>query len=70
MKDRSNDCLLYSIEDETALPRPDAWLFKELVQKLQWNPSLRKEFFDLDDGGYWEKHGWELGKGEDIPVDM
>jgi hypothetical protein len=70
MQDRSSDCLLYSLGDETAAPRPGAWLFKELVQKLRWNPSLRREFFELDDGGYWEKNGWQLEEGEDIPVDV
>jgi len=70
LQDRSSDCLLYSIGDGTAADRPGAWLFKELVQKLRWNPSLRKEFFDLDDGGYWKEHGWELAEGEEIPVDV
>lgn len=70
MQDRNSDCLLYSLSDGTAAPRPGAWLYKELVQKLRWNPSLRKEFFDLDDGGYWEKHGWPVGEDEEIPVDV
>lgn len=70
MQDRSSDCLLYSLADGTAAPRPGAWLFKELVQKLRWNRSLRREFFDLDDGGYWNKHGWEVPAGEDVPVDV
>ncbi|KAL5389800.1 hypothetical protein DPSP01_002289 [Paraphaeosphaeria sporulosa] len=70
MQDRNSDCLLYSLGDGTAAPRPGAWLFKELVQKLRWNPSLRKEFFDMGDGGYWEEHGWELAEEEDIPVDV
>lgn len=70
MQDRNSDCLLYSLGDGTAAPRPGAWLFKELVQKLRWNPSLRKEFFDLGDGGYWEEHGWDLSPEEEIPVDV
>ncbi|KAL1595846.1 hypothetical protein SLS60_009536 [Paraconiothyrium brasiliense] len=32
--------------------------------------SLRKEFFDLEDGGYWDELGWDLAEGEDIPVDV
>jgi hypothetical protein len=70
MQDMSSDCLLYSLDDGTASPRPGAWLFKELVQKLRWNPSLRKEFFALDDGGYWKEHGWEVAEGDEIPVDV
>ncbi|KAF1974011.1 SET domain-containing protein [Bimuria novae-zelandiae CBS 107.79] len=70
MQDRNSDCLLYNLGDGTAVPRPGAWLFKELVQKLRWNPSLRKEFFDLEDGGYWKEHGWELAEDEEIPVDV
>jgi hypothetical protein len=70
MQDRNSDCLLYSLGDGTAAPRPGAWLFKELVQKLRWNPSLRKEFFDMGDGGYWEEHGWEVAEDEEIPVDV
>jgi hypothetical protein len=70
IQDRNSDCLLYSLGDETASPRPGALLFKELIQKLRWNPSLRKEFFDLDDAGYWKEHGWECAQGEDIPVDV
>jgi hypothetical protein len=45
-------------------------LFKELVQKLRWNPTLRKDYFDLDDGGYWNENGWELGENDEIPVDV
>ncbi|KAF2652532.1 SET domain-containing protein [Lophiostoma macrostomum CBS 122681] len=56
--------------DGTASPRPGALLFKELVQKLRWNTTLRKEFFRLDDGGYWKEHGWDISDGEDIPVDV
>jgi hypothetical protein len=70
MQDKSSDCLLYSLGDETAAPRPGAWLFKELVQKLRWNPSLRKEFFDLDDGGYWKQNGWDVDEDEEVPVDV
>ncbi|CAI6341510.1 unnamed protein product [Periconia digitata] len=70
MQDKGSDCLLYSLHDETAAPRPGAWLFKELVQKLRWNPSLRKEFFSLDDGGYWKECGWEIAEDEDVPVDV
>lgn len=70
MQDQSSDCLLYSLHDQTAAPRPGAWLFKELVQKLRWNPSLRKEFFSLDDGGYWDQCGWEIADDEDVPVDV
>lgn len=70
IQDRSTDCLLYSLSDETASPRPGALLFRELVQKLKWNPSLRKEYFELDDGGYWKKYGWEVGKDEEVPVDV
>lgn len=70
MQDRNSDCLLYSLSDKTAAPRPGAWLFKELVQKLRWNPELRKEYFDLEDGGYWAKHGWEVADDEEIPVDV
>jgi hypothetical protein len=70
MQDKSSDCLLYSLGDEKAASRPGAWLFKELVQKLRWNPSLRKDFFDLDDGGYWKQNGWDLHKDEEVPVDV
>jgi hypothetical protein len=70
IKDRNSDCFLYSLGDETASPRPGALLFKELVQKLRWNPTLRKEFFELDDGGYWKENGWEIGEDEEIPVDV
>ncbi|PVI03785.1 SET domain-containing protein, partial [Periconia macrospinosa] len=62
--------VLPGLQDETAAPRPGAWLFKELVQKLRWNPSLRKEFFSLDDGGYWKECGWEVADDEDVPVDV
>ncbi|KAF2876202.1 hypothetical protein BDV95DRAFT_218942, partial [Massariosphaeria phaeospora] len=70
IQDRSSDCMLYSLGDGTAAPRPGALLFKELVQKLRWNPSLRKDFFELNDGGYWKANGWEVPDGEDIPVDI
>lgn len=68
--DRSSDCSLYSLTDGTAADRNGALLYRELVQKLTANPSLRKEFFSMDDGGYWEEHGCEIGDGEDIPVDV
>jgi hypothetical protein len=70
IQDRSSDCLLYNLGDGTASPRPGALLFKELVQKLRWNPTLRKQYFELDDGGYWREHGWEVPNDEDIPVDV
>ena len=70
IQDRSSDCLLYNLGDATACPRPGALLFKELVQKLRWNSTLRKEYFELDDGGYWEKNGWALKEGEEAPVDV
>ncbi|KAF2280773.1 SET domain-containing protein [Westerdykella ornata] len=70
IQDRNSDCFLYSLGDETASPRPGALLFKELVQKLRSNPTLRKEYFDLDDGGYWKKNGWEVEEGEEIPIDV
>lgn len=70
IQDRNSDCLLYNLGDETASPRPGALLFKELIQKLRWNPSLRKEFFDLDDAGYWKKNGWECNFDEEIPIDV
>lgn len=70
IQDRSSDCLLYSLGDGTASPRPGALLFKELVQKLRWNASVRKEFFALDDGGYWQRHGWKIDQGEDVPLDV
>ncbi|KAF2831890.1 SET domain-containing protein [Ophiobolus disseminans] len=68
--DRSSDCALYSLGDGTATDRAGALLFKELVQKLTANPSLRKGFFDMDDGGYWAKNGWEVSEQDDIPVDV
>jgi hypothetical protein len=61
---------LYSLGDETAADRAGALLFKELVQKLDANPSLRKTFFDMDDGGYWAKNGWTLSETDEIPVDV
>ncbi|KAF1845584.1 SET domain-containing protein [Cucurbitaria berberidis CBS 394.84] len=68
--DRSTECSLYSLGDGTATDRAGALLFKELVQKLRHNPSLRESFFDLDDGGYWKERGWEAKEGDDIPVDV
>ncbi|KAF2013620.1 hypothetical protein BU24DRAFT_464383 [Aaosphaeria arxii CBS 175.79] len=70
IQDRSSDCLIYSLGEGTASPRPGALLFKELVQKLRWNPSLRRDYFELDDGGYWKEYGWEVSEGEEIPVDV
>ncbi|KAF2749340.1 SET domain-containing protein [Sporormia fimetaria CBS 119925] len=70
IQDRKSDCFLYNLGNETASPRPGALLFRELVQKLRWNPSLRKDFFAMDDGGYWEANGWPVTEGEDIPVDV
>lgn len=68
--DRSSDCALYSIGDGTASDRAGALLFKELVQKLLHNPSQRKRFFDMDDGGYWQKHGWAVHDNQPEPVDV
>lgn len=68
--DRGCECSLYSLDDATTADRAGALLFCELVQKLDANPSVRKIFFDMDDGGYWEKHGWEVAEDEDIPVDV
>ncbi|KAF2112352.1 hypothetical protein BDV96DRAFT_649151 [Lophiotrema nucula] len=71
IQDPSSDCLLYNLGDGTAAPRPGALLFKELVTKLKYNPSLRKAFFDLDDGGYWVENGYEINEDEEeIPVDV
>lgn len=69
-QDRGSDCSLYSLSDATAADRAGALLFRELVQKLDANPSVRKAFFDLDDGGYWEKHGWGVADDESVPVDV
>ncbi|KAF2463540.1 SET domain-containing protein [Lindgomyces ingoldianus] len=71
INDRSSDCLLYNLGNGTAAPRPGALLFKELVQKLKWNRSLRREFFELDDGGYGDEQGVGNGEGdEDWMVDV
>jgi hypothetical protein len=70
MNDRGSECSLYSLGDGTAADRAGAMLFKELVQKLTANPSLRRSFFDLDDGGYWAEHGWDVAQEDDIPVDV
>jgi hypothetical protein len=70
VNDRGSECSLYSLGDETAADRAGALLFKELVQKLDANPSLRKTFFDMDDGGYWAKNGWTLSETDEIPVDV
>ncbi|KAH7073121.1 hypothetical protein BKA63DRAFT_577199 [Paraphoma chrysanthemicola] len=70
INDRNSECSLYSLGDGTAADRAGALLFKELIQKLTANPSLRPSFFDMDDGGYWKENGWEVSKDEDIPVDV
>ncbi|KAF2740323.1 hypothetical protein EJ04DRAFT_572175 [Polyplosphaeria fusca] len=70
IQDRSSDCMLYNLGEETVAPRPGALLFKELIQKLKWNPSLRREFFEMDDGGYWKENGWDVGDDEEVPVDV
>lgn len=70
LNDSSTECSLYNLGDGTATDRYGALLFRELVQKLDANPSLRKDFFSMDDGGYWAKHGWELSENETIPVDV
>ena len=67
--DRSSDCLLYNLGSETASLRPGALLFKELLQKLRHNPSCRREFFELDSGGYPAAIKPET-PDEDIPVDV
>jgi hypothetical protein len=68
--DESSVCSLYSLGDQTAADRAGALLFKELVQKLEANPSLRKEFFETDDGGYWANHGWAISEDKNSPVDV
>lgn len=68
--DMGSECSLYSLGDATAADQAGALLFRELVQKLNANPSIRKAFFAMDDGGYWERHGWEVAEDEDIPVDV
>ena len=68
--DPGSDCSLYILGDGTASNKAGTWLLKELVQKLRHNPSLRKGFFDMDDGGYWSQNGWEVQEGDEIPVDM
>jgi hypothetical protein len=68
--DSSNACSLYSLGDGTATDNTGALLFQELVQKLTYNPSLRKEFFEMDDGGYWEEHGWQLSAEDNVPIDV
>ena len=68
--DSSNSCSLYSSGDSTTTDSTGALLFKELVHKLTHNSSLRKQFFEMDDGGYWEKHGWQVADDEVIPVDV
>jgi hypothetical protein len=70
VNDPGSECSLYSLGNETATDRAGALLFKELVQKLDANPSLRRRFFDMDDGGYWAKNRWEANESDLIPVDM
>jgi hypothetical protein len=69
VNDPNSECSLYSLGDGTATDRAGALLFRELVQKLFANPSMRQDFFDMDDGGYWAKNGWDA-KGSEIPVDV
>jgi hypothetical protein len=69
VNDKSSDCSLYSLGDGTATDKAGALLFKELVQKLHANPSARKSFFDMDDGGYWARSGGNETEG-DTPVDV
>jgi hypothetical protein len=68
--DSTSECFLYSLDDETTTDRAGALLFRELVQKLEGNPSLRKAFFEMDDGGYWAEHGWEVAEEVEVPVDV
>jgi hypothetical protein len=68
--DFNSECSLYSLGDGTATDRAGALLLKELLQKLEANPSMRRSFFDMDDGGYWAENGWEGADGEQIPVDV
>ncbi|KAH7401742.1 hypothetical protein DE146DRAFT_735078 [Phaeosphaeria sp. MPI-PUGE-AT-0046c] len=68
--DRGNDCSLYSLGDGTATDRAGALLYKELVQKLVANPSQRKAFFEMDDGGYCFESGWDVAEDTDVPVDV
>jgi hypothetical protein len=68
--DSNNSCSLYSLGDGTATDSTGALLFQELVQKLTYNPSSRRQFFDMDDGGYWEEHGWQIPDDEVAPVDV
>lgn len=68
--DRGSNCSLYSLGDGTATDRAGALLYKELVQKLRHSPSLRRIFFDMDDGGYWSENGWTIEEGHEIPVDV
>lgn len=68
--DRGSQCSLYSLGDGTATDRAGALLFKELVQKLDANPSHRKAFFDMDDGDYWAEKGWTVTDDSNYPVDV
>jgi hypothetical protein len=68
--DRGSDCSLYSLGERTATDRAGALLFKELIQKLDANPSQRKAFFDMDDGGYWSKQGSAMNDDPENSVDV
>jgi hypothetical protein len=68
--DKGSECSLYSFGDGTATDRAGALLFRELVQKLDANPSMRKLFFDMDDGGYWAQNGYEVADKDETPVDV
>jgi hypothetical protein len=68
--DSTSECFLYSLDDETTTDRAGALLFRELIQKLMGNPSLRRAFFEMDDGGYWAEHGWEVAEEDEVPVDV
>ncbi|KAF2181585.1 hypothetical protein K469DRAFT_740787 [Zopfia rhizophila CBS 207.26] len=72
IQDRGSDCLLYNLGNETAAQRPGALLFRELVQKLRWNGSLRGQFFELDAGDYDKDYsvGEKNGHAEDGVVDV
>ena len=68
--DRGSKCSLYSLGDGTATDRAGALLFKELIQKLDGNPSQRKAFFDMDDGDYGADQGWKATDDSENPIDV
>jgi hypothetical protein len=68
LNNTSNACSLYSLGGKTATDTTGALLFRELVQNSTHNPSLRRDFSEMDDGGYWEEQGWQISEDEDIPV--